>query len=211
MDMDTNAIGLVRYSKNFEKIFVQEQLRLGNVLEGAEILHVGSTAAGISAKPVVDIMVAVAKIEDSRIKKLETLEYEFMGDTQINGAQASKFFILANGIYSVYLHLVKRNTKFYNSVKQFKKILLENKDIRKAYVQLKQGLEKLSGGGSAYGFRKSIFINFVMENAADIKAIKDKKEVLLNHTYIVKLLSELGLYNGPEAEKSYHGKDGQSQ
>ena len=83
-------IEVVPYSANWKDEYLSESEKICNVMESEiiNIHHIGSTAIpGISAKPVIDILVEVKNINciDNYNSKMERLEYISRGEAGIEG------------------------------------------------------------------------------------------------------------------------------
>ncbi len=68
--MAEDSIIIKPYDKNWPQLFEQEKLFLQSIITPwlvGSIEHVGSTAVtGLSAKPIIDIMVGVKSLEESK-------------------------------------------------------------------------------------------------------------------------------------------------
>lgn len=193
MKLEKDKVQIIEHDPLFEEVFNKEYKRLKNAFKHSEILHVGSSSVPIPSKPIVDIMIAVSIVKETQVKKLESLGYKFIGYVANNGARI--FLVLENDPYDIYLHLVRKNGKYYKDTKRFKDILLKNADIRQIYSELKYGLVKASDNRDMYSLHKGSFIDFLLENhdenTVDLEAIRRKKEeVLVDHAYTVRLLGE---------------------
>jgi len=79
--LQRGSVKLVPYSSEWQSLFADEERVLSASIGTyvMDIQHVGSTAIpGIEAKPIIDMPVAVRRLEDveKRIKPLERLGYE---------------------------------------------------------------------------------------------------------------------------------------
>lgn len=120
----------------FEKY--RNELREIFISYSYEINHVGSTSIpGISAKPVIDILISVPDVTNFPKDKLPSCGYQLI-DTKIS-PNTLTFFKLNNlNEKMVNIHICKLNSKKDLSFKLMKKYLLENNDIAREYSHLKQ-------------------------------------------------------------------------
>ena len=83
--LQRGSVKLFPYSVEWQSLFAEEErvLRASIGTYVMDIQHVGSTAIpGLEAKPIIDIAVAVRRLEDVErcIKPLECLGYEYRAD-----------------------------------------------------------------------------------------------------------------------------------
>lgn len=151
---------IVPYDPQWPRLFEAEK----DALEAAfgdiapEISHIGSTAVpGLSAKPVIDILLAVdsAPDRDSSIAMLAPLGYvnvPYDGDEK-------RLFFKKGSPRTHHVHVVKRNSWTYWKHILFRDILASDPGPRAEYEQLKVGLaEKYRDDRRAYTDAKSEFI-----------------------------------------------------
>ncbi len=112
-----DEIALVEYDLSWPEQFAQEAVRVRAAL-GSDLVvaveHFGSTAVpGLSAKPIIDLLVGVRSVAEAReaaIPKLESLGYAFWYD---NPNPAHLFFVKGlppNGPRTHHLHMVEPGT-----------------------------------------------------------------------------------------------------
>ena len=138
-------IEVVPYDPNWPKMFLAARDELNEVL-GKEILelhHIGSTAVrGISAKPVIDMLAVVDKIEtaDNWGSTLEKPGYAALGEYGIPGR---RFFTRdTGGQRSHHLHVFGRGDPEIARHLQFRDSLKANPGIKRYYSRLKESLAK---------------------------------------------------------------------
>src|ERR1043165_7658054 len=110
------VVKLVPYQPEWPSLFKQEAVLLRSVLgdRALHIEHIGSTAIhGMSAKPVIDLMVAVAGLIEAKsfVPEVEALGYEFRPDEEV----ADRLFF-AKGLRSNRTHhlsLAEPTSEFY--------------------------------------------------------------------------------------------------
>lgn len=83
-------ITIEKFNPIWEKQFIIEKELIKSILENnaVGIYHIGSTAVkGLSAKPIIDIMIIVYNLSavDSIATKFEEIEYEYLGEFGIKG------------------------------------------------------------------------------------------------------------------------------
>jgi GrpB-like predicted nucleotidyltransferase (UPF0157 family) len=162
LGLKRGEVRVVPHDTEWAGVFDEERRTLVEVLGDAilDIQHVGSTAvAGLVAKPVIDIAVAVRDLPGvtAWVPKLETLGYTFFGDREGRG---ELFF--AKGpehLRTVYLHVVERGGKRMEEYVRFRDRLIRNPPARAAYSALKEELAALHGDDrKAYTEGKAEFI-----------------------------------------------------
>lgn len=162
-------IPLVEYNHDWPLSFKEEKIHLLSCLPEnmiGRIEHVGSTAVpGLTAKPIIDMLVEVASAEESKKKIapiLETQGYDYFW-RPLPGRPASPFyawFIKRNdsGQRTHHIHMVEYDFEHWDCI-LFRDYLIEHPDIARDYVALKQ---KLAGtypnDREAYTVGKSDFI-----------------------------------------------------
>ncbi len=134
-------VRLTDYDEAWPAAFARERDRiagaLGDLATGVE--HIGSTAvAGMRSKPLIDMMVGVADIEDHRacVPILDSLGYEHKGEFGIPGRH---FFVLGDPT-THHVHLVERGGHFWRLNLHFRELLRTDPDARRRYVEEKERL-----------------------------------------------------------------------
>ena len=133
------------YNKSWPKLFLTEKELLEKTLSPRikiiDIQHVGSTAIPkISAKPIIDIALAVEDIDKAKIclEPLEKIGYHFRPD-----ASSENRVFLAKGPEenrTIYLHIEKHQGQDWKNLIQFRDYLIKDKSARDEYQKLKQDL-----------------------------------------------------------------------
>jgi GrpB-like predicted nucleotidyltransferase (UPF0157 family) len=146
----------------FELIKDRVSAALGDLAVAIE--HVGSTSVpGLSAKPIIDIDVAVAREPDIpvAIELLATLGYRHRGDLGIPGREA---FSTPDGAYPHHLYLVTVDAAEFQRHIAFRDRLRADAAVAKAYGSLKSALaKKHRDNREAYTNAKSGFVNHVLD------------------------------------------------
>ena len=142
-------ITLVPYNSNWPLLFESEKPKIlaavGETI--ADIEHIGSTAIpGISAKPVIDILVGVKTLEDfnhQHIKAIESLGYDYVKTYEID-LPFRRFFSKndKNQTRTHHIHLVNYNSAWWQRHILFRDYLRQNNSAAKEYEALKIQLAK---------------------------------------------------------------------
>ncbi len=135
----------------------------------ARIEHFGSTAVpGLSAKPVIDILVEVRSLEETRrsiVPLLESEGYEYFWRTDVSPPYA--WFIKRNseGQRTHHIHMVEADSKLWERL-YFRDYLREFPDEARRYEELKRHLsDKYPNDRFAYTNGKAEFVATLTERA----------------------------------------------
>jgi len=155
------------YTEIWKKAFQIEKSRIkDNIDEVDYIEHIGSTAVeGLSAKPIIDIMIGY-KNEEDRIKiinKLKEIDYNYFGE---NGIPERYFFkYTVEGITKFHIHLAIFGGEFWKRHLKFRNHLIANKKDRDFYSEIKEKLSrKAFSNREKYVQDKDEFIKKIVEN-----------------------------------------------
>ena len=159
------AVILVSYKPEWPAQYELERMKiadaLGNLMVG--IHHIGSTSVpGLSAKPVIDILVTVRQLSDvSRcIAQLSTLGYIFIDYPQ----NTKRRFFRKGSPRTHHLHIVEQGSAEMHSPLDFRDALSADAALRSQYEALKADLAaRYPGDRAAYTEAKSAFIRQVIE------------------------------------------------
>jgi GrpB-like predicted nucleotidyltransferase (UPF0157 family) len=162
-------IAIVSYNPDWPKMFEQEKKHLLNCLPNELILridHFGSTAIPkMSAKPVVDILVEVTSLEETKKKIVPILEsegYEYFWRPSF-GDDIPPFYAWfikrdLKGNRTHHIHMVESNFEYMDRL-FFRDYLIEHPDIAEEYKELKLNLAKnYPNNRAAYTNGKTEFI-----------------------------------------------------
>lgn len=164
------TVSLVEHTSDWVKEFdIEKKLLLNTFKEKIlAIEHIGSTAiAGIPAKPIIDINVAIESLDDidDFISKLQELGYEYIPERKYADRQ---FFPKGPSERRTHhLNLVELDspTAWRNQL-LFRDYLRSHKDEREAYAELKRSLaNKYADNREEYTERKSNFVLKIIEKA----------------------------------------------
>ncbi len=167
--LQRGTVKLVPYSSEWESLFAEEErvLRASIGTYVMDIQHVGSTAIpGLEAKPIIDIAVAVRRLEDAEkcIKPLECLGYEYKA---YEGRPGRFFFAKGDPSRRThYLHMVEWDSDSWKSYIRFRDYLRQHKEAAREYARLKRELARKSRGNrDFYTPGKAEFIESVLRIA----------------------------------------------
>lgn len=162
---------LVDHDPEWSRAFMEERARIhsamGTVVRGIE--HYGSTAVvGLRAKPILDILVGVAPLEDWIKCKhpLETLGYDYVENAGVPGHH-----IFGRGRdrreRTHLVHVVEFNGEPWRSNLAFRDALRADATLRANYLQVKEQAATLAPEGRAkYNELKQAFIEGVKDRLA---------------------------------------------
>ena len=173
-----SPIVLSSYDPDWPRLFAEERQRLQAAIgEWAVVIeHVGSTSIpGIAAKPIIDIVVAVAELVDELkcITPLVEIGYDCKGEF---GIPERVFFRkltdtplpgqVTNGIGRTHqVHMFQRDNIEVERHIAFRDYLRANPDARQAYEDLKRRLAAEHEDIEAYADAKSEFVESVLRKA----------------------------------------------
>lgn len=158
-------IEIFPYNPAWPAMFEAEKSRLISVLgdSALKIEHMGSTAVpGLGAKPVIDIMIAVATlaIADARcVGAIQTLGYEYVSEFETI-MPFRRFFRRDDeaGVRTHHIHLVEITHDFWRRQLLFRDYLRAHADARADYERLKRSLAPQFTDMNEYANAKSDFI-----------------------------------------------------
>ncbi len=162
-----DTIHIVEYDPSWPALYERERASivatLGEV--AAEIHHVGSTAVpGLSAKPIIDIMVAVTQLTSPEDygRKLEPLGYEYH-----NSEEAGRLFFRKGRPRTHHVHVVERGGWMLRRHLLFRDYLRAHPQTTRQYEQLKRELAiRFESDREAYTKSKTEFIESIVALAA---------------------------------------------
>ncbi len=169
LGVDEGKVRLTKFDDKWMQLYRLEAERIIEVCKGkiVDITHIGSTAIpGIVAKPIIDIMIGVATMTDGEacIPLLESINYVYKGEYGIPGRL---FFVgLEQEMSCYHLHLVVRQTEFWDTHVLFRDYLITHTDIARQYEDLKKELSlKFADNRDEYTKGKHDFIQAVLQQA----------------------------------------------
>ena len=164
-----DEISVVEYDPSWPTKFAEEAQKLREVIRTnlAGIEHVGSTAVpGLSAKPIIDILVGVHSLEAAKaaIPEIEALGYGYWREDTIPRRLYFVKGLPPNGPRSHHIHLVEKDTEFWRTHLLFRDVLRADPDEAKHYAELKLRLAaQFANDREAYTDGKSDFIQAVLD------------------------------------------------
>lgn len=167
----TSPVIIVDYDPEWSARYAVERAR---ILDAAgehlvAIAHVGSTSVpGLSAKPVVDIMLAVRRMGDARacIAPLEALGYEYRPETEASFPQRRFFRKFQAGTRTYHLHVVELTSDFWHRLILFRDYLRAHPETAAEYSRLKRELAaQHSEDRGAYTDAKTVYIMGIEDKA----------------------------------------------
>ncbi len=171
-----DALGLERatvtlrpYDGRWAELFRLERLRLQTAL-GDDILaieHIGSTSVpGLTAKPILDMGVAVERFEAAfaLVPRLEELGYTFRGE---QGIPRRHYFVQGSDQNRTHhLHLLEQSNPEWRDLLLFRDRLRAQPETIRAYEALKRQLaERYPNDRVAYTNGKVEFVRTVLDRA----------------------------------------------
>jgi len=150
---------LADYNPLWPHAFAEEAARLKRALGDAAIAieHYGSTSVpGLRAKPIIDIQIGVARIEQGLefILPMARLGYDYAGDQGI-----PEHHIFGRGKVRTHLtHVVVYEGDQWRRTLRFRDRLRANPDLRAAYDALKANLVQTTSSRADYTEGKSDFV-----------------------------------------------------
>jgi GrpB-like predicted nucleotidyltransferase (UPF0157 family) len=169
-------VAVVPYDPCWPKLFEQERNHLSSCLPSdlvKRIEHFGSTAVpGLSAKPIVDILVEVASLNATKMKIVPILEaqgYDYFWRPSWGDSTPPFYawFIKRDkcGRRTHHIHMIEADFEHWQRL-LFRDYLIEHPHIAKEYGELKERLSEAHHADRvAYTEAKTDFIRIVTEKA----------------------------------------------
>jgi GrpB-like predicted nucleotidyltransferase (UPF0157 family) len=168
-----DEVELVDYDARWPSLFDEEVKRLRAVLDPSLILgleHFGSTAVpGLSAKPIIDILIAVRSLTDARasfVEALRNLDYVYWAE---NPKKDRMFFVKGMPPFgprrSHHVHVTEPNGEMWQRL-AFRDYLRAHSEEARTYQRLKTRLAtEHPTDREAYTGAKSAYVESVMRKA----------------------------------------------
>ncbi|MBK3496417.1 GrpB family protein [Viridibacillus sp. YIM B01967] len=168
--LQKGEVYIVEHEDSWAQSFVCEKDILQNILGEwvVDILHIGSTAIpGLKAKPLVDILVGVRKLEDFQkfdFQKLKGQGYYHLAKVKIEGKEViAKFASLEPLIKTHVVHIVEFEEEWWQKHLLFRDRLIAQPELAKEYEDLKVNLSKeFPENETAYANAKLGFVKRVL-------------------------------------------------
>jgi GrpB-like predicted nucleotidyltransferase (UPF0157 family) len=169
------TITLVPYDARWPHLFQDERARLSGLFPALvrRIEHIGSTAVpGLSAKPIVDMLVEVTSLDDTVAQIVPVLEgegYDYLWRPS-SGDDVPPFYAWfikrgADSERTHHIHMVERDFPNWEAL-LFRDYLIAHPEVARQYVDLKQHLAvEFPNDRNAYTDGKEEFVRRVTETA----------------------------------------------
>jgi GrpB-like predicted nucleotidyltransferase (UPF0157 family) len=170
---DMDGIEIVNYDPRWPALFDEEAKRLRAALDPSSIVgleHFGSTAVpGLSAKPIIDILIAVRSLADAQatfVEALRHLDYVYWADNPISDRM---FFVKGMPPFgsrrSHHVHVTEPDGEMWQRL-AFRDYLRAHPEEVRTYERLKRRLAaEHPTDREAYTDAKSAYVESVMRKA----------------------------------------------
>ncbi|MCW4051786.1 MAG: GrpB family protein [Candidatus Bathyarchaeota archaeon] len=175
----SRSVKIVDYDLQWPIVYEEERHRIleatGDIIAGIE--HIGSTSVpNLGAKPIIDIMVAIDKLEDAEkcIKPLQKLRYEYQPEHEAE-MPGRRFFRKGNPPKEqhYHLHMVELTSEFWQRHLLFRDYLRTHPETAQEYHELKKRLaDKYGADRESYTEAKTSFIGAVLEEAKAVRRVQ---------------------------------------
>lgn len=170
LGLQRGKLELVRYNKDYGKIYNEEKKNLEKIIKGKyiRIEHVGSTAIkNIISKPIIDILVVCNDLDDFIKFAKENIKSDIYTIKE-EMVREDDFLIRReeDGKVKAFIHVVPVTSKRARNYILFRDYLNENFDEAKRYENLKKSLyEKYKDDRRKYTLGKEDYISDVIKKA----------------------------------------------
>lgn len=135
-------VEVVPYQECWKDQFLKEAELLEEIFinEVKDIHHIGSTSIpGMSAKPVIDIMIVVNNIEqvDNHNEEMIKLGYKPLGE---NGIKGRRFFKKGGLNRTHHVHVFEKRNSEVERHLLFRDYMISHNEVAQAYAELKEKL-----------------------------------------------------------------------
>jgi GrpB-like predicted nucleotidyltransferase (UPF0157 family) len=162
------TLELSPYDPEWPVFFESEKQRIqqavGRLVLAVE--HVGSTSVvGLSAKPIIDIAIALREYEDGFqcVEPLAELGYLYKGE---HGVAGRHYFRTNNELVKVHIHMTALSHREWRDHLAFRDFLRSHPDASREYAALKHQLTTTCGADrEKYTGAKSEFIEDILRKA----------------------------------------------
>ena len=160
-----SRVELVDHDPGWAELFEKERLRLSPIFDGRAVAieHIGSTSVpGLSAKPIVDVLVGVSDLElpEEVVEGIQALGYEYLGE---HGLPGRLFFRKHPRTHHV--HVVAHGGEHWHRQLTFRDALRADSEERRRYDELKRRLAAEGHSRDVYTELKTPFIREVEARA----------------------------------------------
>lgn len=171
LGLERRVLNLSPYRDEWPVLFESEKKAIESAIGDhvRDIQHVGSTAvAGLHAKPILDIAIAVEDFDTARacIEPLIELGYTFKGE---NGIPRRHYFLKGEPC-THHIHMVETTSTEWTKMILFRDFLRSNRSAAEDYRKLKFDLCKRNPGDrKSYLAAKSAFVEDVVRRALEAR------------------------------------------
>jgi GrpB-like predicted nucleotidyltransferase (UPF0157 family) len=173
------SVRIVDYDPHWPILYEEEKRHILKVIGDiiAEIEHIGSTAVpNLGAKPIIDILVAVDKLEDAErcIEPLQRIRYEYQPEHEVETPER-RFFRKGNPPKEqhYHLHMVALTSDFWKRHLLFRDYLRTHLKTAQEYYELKKRLaSKYGSDREGYTEAKTSFIEAALTEAKAARRVQ---------------------------------------
>ena len=174
MGLKVGTVYLEKYNENWKKMFEEEKRNLEKIFKSIaiKIEHVGSTSVeGLTAKPIIDIMVVINKFEE-----FEKIKHVFLEEPYSLKLDSDNDEILirkgSENNRTHFIHVVEKDSERQINTVLFRDYLRKYDDVRKEYEDLKIMLaKKYEKNRKMYTASKNEFIQNIIKRAKENKVV----------------------------------------
>jgi GrpB-like predicted nucleotidyltransferase (UPF0157 family) len=176
LGLKKDEVRLVDYTAewNEEFIRVKKEIMENTNLDGNRIEHIGSTAIqGMSAKPILDILIGVDDLQNFDEKIISGLKDVGFLRLRVERPGEIVFAKFTDKTYEEkthFVHLVEFNKELWNNLIFFRDYLNSNETTKEQYLGIKmEYLKKSSTGINEYTDYKEEFVKNIFNKSIDQK------------------------------------------
>lgn len=153
LGLKNNEVRLVEYSPKWRDEFERSKNLILNHTHIPEnrIEHIGSTSIiGMSAKPIIDIVIGVddlKKVDKTLFKELEKAGFFRLKVNRPNEIVLAKFLDESYKVKTHFIHLVEYKKDLWHNLIFFRDYLNSNKEAREKYLDIKKKYVSKSSTG----------------------------------------------------------------
>lgn len=153
LGLKNNEVRLIEYSPKWKDEFKRSKnLILDHThIQENRIEHIGSTSIiGMSAKPIIDIVIGVddlEKVDKTLFKELEKVGFFRLKVNRPNEIVLAKFLDESYKVKTHFIHLVEYEKDLWHNLIFFRDYLNSNKEAREKYLDIKKKYVSKSSTG----------------------------------------------------------------
>lgn len=168
MGLKVGTVKIEKYNPNWELEFYKEKENLTKIFGdlAIEIEHIGSTSVkGLSAKPIIDIAVALNKLEDfEKVKERFQKEPYSIKEDSDDGEILVRKGSEENRTH--FIHVMEICSKRYKDTIAFRNYLRKHEEAMQEYEELKKDLAtKYADNRKMYTSSKNEYIKSIIKKA----------------------------------------------